>query len=99
MRTRILLSVILLLAGTGSAHAGCPEGFVFNTALNKCETAPSCPTGYALHPEHDVCTAKAHDAACPPGSSYNAEEKSCEVPLVCPAKTAFIADIAKCVLN
>jgi hypothetical protein len=96
---RSVLIALLVLAGTGMAHAGCPDGFTFNTSMKKCEIVPSCPKGFTLHPVQDICTAIPDAAKCPQGSTFNVKENSCESALVCPPGTVFIYQIDKCILE
>ncbi len=86
----------VLSAVVGVAHAECPPGFTFNTAKKKCETIPTCPKGFALHAEQDVCSKPARSGKCQDGAKFNAKEKSCETPLICPPGTVFDQDIDKC---
>ncbi|HLO26002.1 MAG TPA: hypothetical protein VK187_07805 [Geobacteraceae bacterium] len=87
---------IVFLAGMGRAYAECPTGYTFNTALKKCEIAPTCPSGFSLHKENDICYKATDSGRCPEGSTYNQKEKICETQLLCPAGTVFNADIEKC---
>lgn len=96
---RFVLIALLALAGTGTAYAGCPDGFTFNTTMGKCEIAPSCPKGFVLHPVQDICTAKPDAGKCPKGSAYNEKESACESQLICPTGTIFIEQIGKCILQ
>ncbi len=75
---KFILCAALFLAGSGMTYADCPAGFTFNTALQKCEIAPACPPGFALHKEDDRCSMKSSDGTCPNGSTYNEKEKTCD---------------------
>lgn len=94
---RYILIAGLVLVGAGFAQAQCPDGFVRNVGLQKCETSPACLPGFTLHPEKDVCIMKKGDGICPAGSNRNMADRTCEAPVVCPEKTAFNTDIGKCV--
>jgi hypothetical protein len=96
---RLLVIALLVMAGTGVAFAGCPDGFTFNTVMKVCEITPSCSEGFTLHPIHDICTAKPDAGKCPQGSSFNVKENSCETPLTCPPGTVFMEQIDKCILK
>ncbi len=91
--------VFVMFTASGVAWAGCPEGFVYNSTVQKCEIPPTCPPGFTIHPEHDICNMQASNGTCPPGSLYNASEKTCETSVVCPAGTVFNGDIEKCLKN
>ena len=88
---------IMLFAGIDVAHAECPAGYAFNTTLQKCEIAPTCPSGLILHLERDICSMKSSNGKCPIGLTYNSEEKSCEAAVTCPPDTYFDGDLDKCV--
>ncbi len=90
------ICAVMFLAWVGMAYAECPAGYTFNTALKKCEISPSCPPGFTLHEEDDLCSKKSSDGKCPNGSTYNAKEKTCDSDLICPPGTVFNADIDKC---
>lgn len=97
MKCLVIMAVVLAAAGV--ARGECPEGYVLNSSLQKCEISPSCPSGFSLHPEHDVCNMKSVKGNCPQGSTYNASEKTCETQVVCPTGTVFNSDIEKCLKN
>ena len=94
---KVVLCAAVLIIGAGMAHAQCPEGFVLNVGLQKCETAAACLPGFKLHPENDVCFEASADGKCPAGSSYNKKEKTCESSIVCPPHAEFNQEIDKCV--
>jgi hypothetical protein len=94
---KYFLITAMVLIGAGLAQARCPDGFVLNVGLQKCESVPACLPGFTLHPEKDVCVMKKDDGICPDGSSPNKEDKTCESSVVCPKIAAFNPDIGKCV--
>lgn len=96
---KYLAIVFVMLAVTGVAWGECPEGYVYNNSMKKCEIPPMCPPGFTIHPEHDICNMKPSNGTCPQGSVYNASEKMCETTVICPAGTVFNGDIEKCLKN
>ena len=94
---KIVIAAVLVVIFTGMAYAGCPEGFTFNAALQKCETAPTCPPGFVLHKVDDICCMKSNEGKCPNGAKFNKQENTCEAQLVCPEGTLFEAEIDKCI--
>ncbi len=88
----LILSLILLPT---IAFAECPKGYTLNTAYNKCETIPVCPTGFALHPETDICF-RPFSGKCLKGSVRNEADNTCVTPTICPEGTLYNMEIGKC---
>lgn len=60
-------------AGVCYASPQCSVG-TYNTSRDRCETSPSCPSGFTFNPATQRCEAS---PTCPSGGTWNASLKKC----------------------
>lgn len=73
----------------------CPNGYAWDTSIDKCVVAPSCPGGGTYNSTTDRCE-KLVNNVCPSGYTYDATRDVCAMPVNCGAGATFASTQDRC---
>lgn len=73
----------------------CPNGYTWDTSIDKCVVAPSCPGGGTYNATADRCE-KLVNNVCPSGYTYDAARDVCAMAVNCGAGVTFASTRDRC---